>query len=390
MNKLSLNNNYHKSHRIHQGFGLIELLIAVALSTIVAIVVVQLFTQNKSSYLIQESNTRLHENGRYAIQLLTNAIRSADFWGCRPSYQVDTQNDPAWPSEEVFYNVAGLPAIGIAGVVSGVVAQEGGAVNGLAGYPTQPDTLIISGIRRGRSFPLESSFEGGHTGPITINIGNTLQTDIDANEIMVISDCTNAQVFQVTNQVDTTIAASASGTYNVASLEHAIAPLITIPPSIFNNIDNEIKPGFSRELTTIFRGVGTNVTYTINPAFDHDGLAATPPEPTLMRAEDGGVAQAIVPGIETMQLMFGEDTNIPYDFQADRYVTANNVADWESIVSVRISILVRAPDANNRTAGAYSLDGVDVGAAAIPAAPNGSFHSRKVYTTTITVRNRAS
>ncbi|MFK7794224.1 MAG: PilW family protein [Gammaproteobacteria bacterium] len=374
------------------GFGLIELLIAVALSTIVSIVVVQLFTQNKSSYLVQESATRLNENGRYAIQLLTNDIRSADFWGCRPSLEIDTQNDPPWPGIDIYSNVANLPAIGIAGFISGVTGIEGAVANGLGGYPTQPDTLVISGIKRGRSFPLDIGIEGGETAPLQISLGNTLASGIQPNEIMLISDCQNAQIFQVTNDVDTTVSPSANGVYNVASLAHAIAPFPTMPASTFNNIDAEIKPPFGAELTTVYRGVATNTTYTINPAFDHDGdgPGGTPAEPTLMRSEDGGAPQAIVPGVETLQLMFGEDTNVPYDFQADRYVTANNVTDWNSVVSVRISLLVRTPDANNRAATAYTLDGVNVNTGAIPAAANGLHYSRKVYTTTITVRNRMS
>lgn len=392
MNSLIVNKEYNLGYKNTLGFGLIELLIAVALSTIVSIVVVQLFTQNKSSYLVQESATRLNENGRYAIQLLTNDIRSADFWGCRPSLEIDTQNDPPWPGIDIYANVANLPTIGIAGVVSGVTGIEGAVANGLGGYPTQPDTLVISGIKRGRSFPLDIGIQGGETGPLTINIGNTLQTGIQPNEIMLVSDCTNAQIFQVTNDVDTTVSPSANGVYNVASVQHAAAPFPEIPASTYNNIDAEIKPPFGAELTTVYRGVATNTTYTIDPAFDHDGdgPAGTPTEPTLMRSVDGGPAQAVVPGVETMQLMFGEDTNVPYDFQADRYVTANNVTDWNSVVSVRISLLVRTPDANNRTATAYSLDGTDVNTGAIPAAANGSHYSRKVYTTTITVRNRMS
>ena len=109
-----------------------------------------------------------------------------------------------------------------------------------------------------------------------------------------------------------------------------------------------------------------------------------------MRSVNGAAPQPIIPGIETLQVMYGEDTNVPYDFQADRYVTANNVADWESVVSVRISILARSPDANNDATPDYSIDGVNVDSSNIPADTNGKFHSRKVYTTTVSIRNRMS
>ena len=107
-----------------RGIGIIELLIGVALSSIVSIAIVALFVQNKSSYIAHENITRVQENGRYAIQLLTNAVRSADFWGCIPSFQ----NNPAPNIEDVSINVVGLPAI-----TSGIHGDEGGA-GSVAGY----------------------------------------------------------------------------------------------------------------------------------------------------------------------------------------------------------------------------------------------------------------
>lgn len=366
------------------GFGIIELLIAVALSSVVAIVVVQLFIQSKQTYLTQESLSRAQENGRYAINLLSNAVKSADFWGCIPSYQADTQNGLFnWPKDGVSNIVNGLP-----GGFIGVSGQEGATTTGLAGFPSQPDTLIISGVRRGRSFALQQSIEATDTGPVTISLGDSTLSNIDANEILVISDCANAVIFQATNDVDSTV--STSGTPNTATISHGTVPVTTTPASPYNNTQTNLGYTFRPENTTIFRGVSTNVTYSINPSFDHDGIATTPAIPSLMRSINGGAAEAIVPGVETMQLMFGEDTNVPYDFQADRYVTAASVTDWESVVSVRISILVRSPDADSDSTPGYTLDGVNVASGNVPAAANGDFHTRRVYSTTISVRNRTS
>ena len=373
-----------RRNKHHFGFGLIELLIAIALSSVVAIVVVQLFIQSKQSYLTQESLTRAQENGRYAINLLANAVKSADFWGCIPSYQADTQNGLFnWPKDGVKNIVNGLP-----GGFIGVSGQEGAATTGLAGYPSQPDTLIISGVRRGRSFPITQSIEANDTGPITISLGNSTLSNIDANEILVIADCTNAVIFQANNDVDSTV--DTSGTPNTATIQHGTTPVTTTPASPYNNSQTNLSYTFQPENTTIFRGVSTNVTYTIDPSVDHDGIASTPPIPSLTRSINGGAAEAVVPGVETLQIMYGEDTNVPYDFQADRYVNAASVTDWEGVVSVRISILVRSPDADNDGTPGYTLEAVNVPAANIPAEANGNYHTRKIYSTTISVRNRTS
>jgi type IV pilus assembly protein PilW len=372
--------------KLSRGFGLIELLIAIALSSIVAIVVVQLFIQNKASYLAQEATTRTQENGRYAIHLLTNAIKSADFWGCIPSFAADTQSTSfSWPEDGVLNIVSGLPA-----GFSGVRGLEGAATTGLAGFPSQPDSLIISGIQRGRSFPLEEKIGATSTDPITISLNKSTQSFIQPNDILVISDCANSVIFQATNDVDATVTISgAADIPNTATITHTIVPA-TAPATAYNNIQDNLGYAFKKHTTTVFQNVSTDVTYTVNPSVDHDGLSATPSIPSLMRSTNGGAPQAIVPGIETMQVMYGEDTNVPYDFQADRYVTANNVADWESVVSVRISILARSPDANNDATPDYSIEGVNVDSTNIPADANGKFHSRKVYTTTVSIRNRMS
>ncbi len=377
-------NTVTKKHKRIKGFGLIELLIAIALSSVVAIVVVQLFIQSKQSYLTQESLTRAQENGRYAINLLTSAVKSADFWGCIPSFQEDTQNGQfSWPKDGVTNIVNGLP-----GGFIGVSGQEGAATTGLAGYPSEPDTLTISGVRQGRSYPLHQSKDPFDNGPITINLGDSTASNIDANELLVIADCANAVIFQATNDVDSTV--DTSGTPHTATIEHGTTPVVTDPPSPFNNSQDYLSYPFEPGDTTVYQGVSTNVEYTIDDAVDHDGNATTPAVPSLMRSVNGGAAEAVVPGVESMQLMFGEDTDVPYDFQADRYVNAANVNDWESVVSIRISILVRSPDADNEDAAGYTLESVDVPAGNIPADANGLFHTRKVYSTTVSVRNRTS
>ena len=71
------------------GVGMVELLVALVLSSLVSIVVIQLFVQNKFSYTAHESISRMQENGRYALQLLSQSLRSSDYWGCLPLYDVN-------------------------------------------------------------------------------------------------------------------------------------------------------------------------------------------------------------------------------------------------------------------------------------------------------------
>lgn len=53
----------------------------------------------------------------------------------------------------------------------------------------------------------------------------------------------------------------------------------------------------------------------------------------------GNVApQILVEAVDNMQILYGEDTN--NDDSANRYVNANNVIDWQRIMSVRIALLL--------------------------------------------------
>ena len=109
-------------------------------SSIVSVAIVQLFIQNKTSYIAHENITRLQENGRYAIQLLTRALRSADYWGCIPSFQ----GNPSPKIQPVAIDVVDV-GTGIApAITSGVFGAEGAVAAGPAGYTSLPEAAPFS------------------------------------------------------------------------------------------------------------------------------------------------------------------------------------------------------------------------------------------------------
>jgi type IV pilus assembly protein PilW len=56
----------------------------------------------------------------------------------------------------------------------------------------------------------------------------------------------------------------------------------------------------------------------------------------------------LIEGTENMQILYGEDTPVSgiYDGWANYYVPANNVVNWEKVVSIRVSLLLRSLDDN--------------------------------------------
>lgn len=71
--------SFHKSTQ--RGYSLIELMVAMALGLIILLAVSELFINNSRTRNEIEKTSRQIENGRYAIQLLTDELSNAGYFG---------------------------------------------------------------------------------------------------------------------------------------------------------------------------------------------------------------------------------------------------------------------------------------------------------------------
>ena len=65
------------------GLTLVELMVAILLSMLLAAGIIQIYLGNKQTYTFQEAMSRNQENGRYAIEILSRDLRMAGFTGCQ-------------------------------------------------------------------------------------------------------------------------------------------------------------------------------------------------------------------------------------------------------------------------------------------------------------------
>jgi type IV pilus assembly protein PilW len=88
----------------------------------------------------------------------------------------------------------------------------------------------------------------------------------------------------------------------------------------------------------------------------------------------------IAEGVENIQFVYGEDINA--DGVADRYVNSTSVTNWEEVVSVNISVLIRSlqPVARTNTARSYQLSEDSV-------INTNDRYLRSVFTATVRLRN---
>ena len=120
----------------------------------------------------------------------------------------------------------------------------------------------------------------------------------------------------------------------------------------------------------------------INPA----GAGLTPPYAFAVDAATTELTMNGIPlidGVESMQILYGVDTNS--DSQVDAYQNVVAASDWDQVVAVRIGLLLRTLEEipkGDLDTGTYNVNGTVVD-------PVDDRRLRRVFTTTISLRNRS-
>lgn len=278
-----------------RGFSIVELMVAITIGLILSAGVIQIFSNSKNTYRIEEQLSRVQESGRMALNFITNDVRMAGFWGCQPSPS-NIQNDLAAGAGYIDFTAA---------TISGT---EGGA--------GAPDTLTLSGAEGTPGLVLQPN-GGGATystsvaADLQVNVPNNLQS----GQILLVSDCTGGDIFQITG-------ANPSAAGDVA---HAVGGGT---------------PGNASQFSKTYQSDGSiyyvnQIKYTIKAG--SDGQLA------LWRS-DNGTDQEIVDDVTDLQILYGEDMN--GDRSVDRYVNASNVSNFDNVYSVQIQLTVQTAKAS--------------------------------------------
>jgi len=124
-------------------------------------------------------------------------------------------------------------------------------------------------------------------------------------------------------------------------IQHQVG-IIGPPPNNQSNATTDLEWIFgaeSKSQATLLPVRGN--TYTIGDSSQGVCTAATPGFCALL---ENGVE--LVEGVQNFQILYGEDTlpvvtpTTPADTSVDVYRTANNVVNWDNVVSVRVTLTV--------------------------------------------------
>ncbi len=322
------------------GLSLVEILVALVISLFLLAGIVQVYTGNRATFSFTGALAEIQENGRYALDLMTQDLRLASNWGCIvPRTGADSNvNDTLNPGTVPGYNATFYDFLG----EDPIEGTNNGGLNG-------SDTLRVRG-GKGRSANVEGPFFPATTQRLTVNG----KSSISAGDIILVARC---------------------GEFD-EGLYVAEADIHRVTASTLVNSDTQTELTLAANKSQTFQNDGIvielqTVTYSI--------AAGASGEPALFRAEFGAAAQELVEGVEDMQVRFGIDDDS--DGYPNQFVEADAVVDFDDVVSLRLMLLVRSIDDFVTDAPqVYTFNGAQV------TAPDRRI--RQVFTTTIALRNK--
>jgi type IV pilus assembly protein PilW len=350
-----------------RGFSLVELMVAMTLALMVSAGVVSVFVGSRSAFLATSGTAALTENGRFALNFIANSVRNAGYMACTTAAHVQgILNAGVTPLPYSFNEALGgfeanNTGVGAAyTVATPPVAADGSTADWISGLDAaltglaikNNDVLVVrSTLHNAQAVYVSAIVDGA--AQFTVNTQGLLAN----GQVAVIADCSKGAVFQITS-----IAASGGN----AVITHNAGG----------------SPGNTSAAFPISFATGSQVTpvdtvvYYIGQGEDGDSALFS----YDLNAGNAFTASELVPDIEAMQILYGVDTNSTQT--VSEYVTADQVADFNTVMSVKVALLAASPpgSAKSGAAATYNLLGTSV------TAPIDS-RERKVFEETIAVRN---
>lgn len=291
----------------------VSVLVALAIGLFLTLAMLQVYVGSKRTYRAAEASARIQEGARFASEILARDIRMAGYQGCSGPERRSTS--VLADSSSFLYDFAS-PIEGFDGGDDETwsPALEGGLNAVAAGT----DVLVIRGL-----FGSEPEITGtaavGECGTAALIVTDT--SDFRAGDIVIAGNCQAAAIFQTTS-------------VSATSLGHSVSVS---------------EPGNARgDLGFCFAGhgmVGRLSTRTFFIRGSQRGVRS------LYRMDASGsniATEELIEGVEDMQLMYGVDTS--GDGSANTLLRAEDIADWQDVRSVRVSLLFASVENNVATA----------------------------------------
>jgi len=326
------------------GLTLVELMVSLVLSLVLLGGVIQMFVSNKQGYQLSDELARMQESARFASFLLERDLRMAGYTGCSSRDESTMRVKNTLNGSTVGFS----PTKGIEGWEAGstnygaysIVANGATSDASVSGWATSDGATLATGTMSvGNSDIVRVWLTAGS--PLLVNnitpgantvVDVSINADFEDDDILILTDCTKVDIVQACSVGQT----SSGGVTSInAILSNGCTPGNDVSATLLNTKDDsDNKNVHVAKLIGRIYFIGKRGNTSTNP-------------PALFRQEIGqnaaaGTAEELVEGVESMQILYGEDTAADADGEADRYVDAEDVDDWEKVVSVRIEMLMQS------------------------------------------------
>ena len=368
-----------KYKKLMSGFTIVELMVGVLIAAILMLGVVEIFSANTHASKIGTSVARIQENIRFALKDLSAAGRIAGYRGCsdKINNHLDT-SDPDYDEELLDLNNATGGWEFTDGLTPSPTKPDGsftltsftpvadttkwedtsgdGLPASLAGKVIAGSDIIV--------FKWASQDTGVDVQNMNVNSAAivTGSNTIQQGTILLVTDCSGGDAFQ-------SFPAQSGNALTKAAGGSGWSP----------GNDNGTK--WSHQYT---KGADF-LFFTSRAYYVGQGVSG---EPALYRitydqgtASGGFVAEEVVEGIETMQVLYGEDTD--GDGYADRFVSVQDLGSQEDVVALKIGFLARGATEVKRNASSetFNILGTNI------TTPSDK-RLRYAFSTTIKLRNK--
>lgn len=348
-----------------QGLSLVELIIALALSTTLILGIFTVYMDSNQTSRLGTSLARIQESGRIATDVMARDMRMVGFQGCADPDDVTMNVIADNPPTSDFFQTT----------LRGWEVTDGTWADGTEfdGTTIESGALVgsdVLAVQRGESVEIEID---GKVEPPNANIKVT-GPDVglfSQNDLVLISDCEAADLFRISSKPSSDTWAHAQNVNSSNFLSQGYtesARIMRFSASVYFVADTGRDDAQGNDIRALYRATN-NLLNSATPTFQID---------------------EIVEGVESLQIEYGEllaTDNI-------RYTTADNVGDMAGVLAVRVGMLISDTDQVRDTGDTadYALPGETIeaatgaGAGAVTHLEDGRL--RRSFISTVMLRNR--
>lgn len=330
--RLCVQNGLTGKHFAQRGLTLVELMVSLAIGLFLVVGLAALFASMSSSRSELDKSSRQIENGRYALQILSDEISHAGYYGA-------LANGPVVPT-----SVTSLP---------------------------DPCSITLSDVQASLGFPVQ-----GYAGAATS--GLSCLSNYKPNTAVLVVRRASTSIGFVSGQFNIQVSGCAGDAvpYAVATASSALTLHKNTSPGCLP-ITGAPTADISPYLIRIF--------FVSSCSLLTSGGACNDSVPTLKRVDvnsGGTTTTALVEGIENIQFEYGVD-DAGSDGVPDLYAASPTFAEWSNVMTVRAHILARNID---QTAGHTDTKTYVLGPVSLT--PGGAF-KRHAYSELVRINNSA-